>query len=110
MKSLKELTLELTEWGLFSCSYPRSRYDDRKIHRAGRCVVDIASVYGNCPSLVNFNGLNIGHVPQSLEFNKWSNRVKKIAYQDYLSSGGKKEMKKWAGTRWFKKKPEIPDA
>ena len=82
--------------------------DDRKIHRAGRGIVDITSVYRNCPSLLNFNGLDIGHISQSLEFNKWINRVKNIAYQDYLSSGGEKEMKKWAATRWFKIKPQIP--
>lgn len=108
MKSLKEVTLKLSEGGERCCSFLRSRMDDRKIHRAGRCIVDITSVYRNCPSLLNFNGLDIGHISQSLEFNKWINRVKNIAYQDYLSSGGEKEMKKWAATRWFKKKPQIP--
>ena len=107
MKSLKEVTLELTEDGERSCSYPRSKYDDRKIHRAGRCIVDIASVHGNCPNLVNFNGISIGHISQDLEFGKWSSKLKTIFHKDYLKSGGQKEMKKWAGTRWFKKKPVI---
>ena len=74
MKSLKEVTLKLPETGPGPCSYPRSRHDDRKIHRVGRCLVDIASVHGNCPALTNFNGLPIGRVPQSLEFSKWSAR------------------------------------
>ena len=74
MKSLKEVTLKLPETGGRPCTYPRSRWDDKKIHRAGRCVVDITSVHGNCPELTSFNGLPIGGVPQSLEFNKWSSR------------------------------------
>ena len=108
MKSLKEVTLKLTEGGERCCSYPGSRGDDRKIHRVGRCIVDLASVHGNCPSLLNFNGLAIGNIPQSLEFSKWSGKVKTIAYKDYVSSGGEKKMRKWAGTRWFNKKPVIP--
>ena len=108
MKSLKEVTLELPKGGEMCCSYPRSRMDDRKIHRAGRCIVDIASVHGNCPNLVSFNGISIGHISQASEFGKWSSRVKAIFYKDYLKSGGKKEMKKWAGTRWFKKKRVFP--
>ena len=109
MKSLKEVTLELTEGGEMSCTYPRSKMEDRKIHRAGRCIVDLASVHGNCPNLVNFNGIRIGHISQALEFGKWSSRVKAIFHKDYLKKGGKKEMKKWASTRWFKKKPVIPE-
>ena len=35
-------------------------------------------------------------------------RLKLIAYKDYVRSGGEKEMKKWAATRWFKKKPLTP--
>ena len=58
--------------------------------------------------LVKFNGINIGHVAQSLEFSKWSNRVKTIFHKDYLKNGGQKDMKKWAVTRWVKKKPVIP--
>ena len=108
MTSLKEVTLDLTEDGKFSCSYPRARYDDREIHRAGRCIIDITPVLGNCPSLVKFNGINIGHVSQSLEFGKWSGKLKTIFYKDYLKNGGQKDMKKWAVNRWVKKKPVIP--
>ena len=108
MKSLKELSLDLPKDGEMCCSYPRARLEDRKIHRAGRCIVDIASVHGNCPSLINFNGLDLAHISQDLEFREWSSKVKAICYKDYQKRGGQKEMKKWAGTRWFKKRPEVP--
>ena len=108
MKSLKEVTLGLNKGGKWCCSFPRARYDDRELHRLGRCIIDVASIHGNCPSLVTFNGIRIGHISQALEFGKWSSRLKTIFHKDYLKSGGEREMKKWARTRWFKKKPVIP--
>ena len=68
MKNLTEVTMELSKAEGVSkdcCSYQGSRMDDRRIHRAGLCIIHLATLFGRCPRLENFNGINIGSVPMS---------------------------------------------
>ena len=108
MKNLKEVTLKLKEMepGQPSCSFPRSRKNDRDLHRAGKCIIHLGALHGHCPSLVKFNGIQLGEMSKS--FFDWNDRVRRLFYDDYISEGGELQFKDWAGSRGFKKPPVIP--
>eukprot|EP00092_Neocalanus_flemingeri_P008963 GFUD01009644.1.p1 GENE.GFUD01009644.1~~GFUD01009644.1.p1 ORF type:complete len:460 (+),score=96.16 GFUD01009644.1:81-1460(+) len=109
MERLKEVVVNL-ETSLLdnNCTYWKSRIDDRGLHRAGLCCVNIGAVYENCPNLERFMGVEVGMVSHKQTFNKWNIRMKKRFYDDYLQQGGSKEMKAWAKTRWFSRRPVLP--
>jgi len=108
MKNLKEVTLKLkvTEPGQPSCSFPRSRKNDRDLHRAGKCIIHLGALHGHCPSLVKFNGIQLGGMSKS--FSDWNTKVRRLFYDDYISEGGELQFKAWAGSRWFKEPAVIP--
>ena len=127
MKNLTEVTIEMSkpEGGSKDCcSYQGSRMDDRRIHRNGLCVINLGTLFGRCPRLENFNGINIGKIPmfptshQSTkdkdkgpvnDFGKWSRKLKPLFHEEYLRNGGRfKEMKPWASKRWFFRQPSVP--
>eukprot|EP00092_Neocalanus_flemingeri_P007518 GFUD01008115.1.p1 GENE.GFUD01008115.1~~GFUD01008115.1.p1 ORF type:complete len:290 (+),score=67.94 GFUD01008115.1:3-872(+) len=117
MERLKEVVVNLdtsfldnnnNNLEMLLCNYWKSRIDDRSLHRAGLCCVNIGSVYENCPNLERFMGVEIGSVSHKQSFNKWNTRVKKRFYDHYLQQGGYKEMKAWAKTRWFPRRPVLP--
>ena len=94
------------------CTYHRSPVVDRDLHRPGLCCVSLASLHGRCPAIQVFAGLRVGHVRQDLGFAKWSARLKRIFYSDYLASEGEQEMKTWArarGGRWFVRQEPVPE-
>eukprot|EP00092_Neocalanus_flemingeri_P044018 GFUD01048671.1.p1 GENE.GFUD01048671.1~~GFUD01048671.1.p1 ORF type:complete len:348 (-),score=80.29 GFUD01048671.1:135-1178(-) len=109
MERLKEVVVNL-ETSLLdnNCTYWKSRIDDRGLHRAGLCCVNIGAVYENCPNLERFMGVEVGTV-RRWTFNKWNIRMKKKFYDDYLQQGGAKEMKAWAKTRWVSRRPVLPE-
>ena len=95
------------------CSYFRIKEDDRKIHRPGLCIVNIGSVFENCPKLMKFMGFDLTSVRgrklnEELTFLKWNRRVKRMFFDDYIKQGGTKEYKVWGESRWFRKRPFIP--
>ena len=88
-----------------SCTYWRSKTDDRGLHRAGLCAVNIGTLYENCPKIVKFMGVEVGSISQDIIFSKWNSRIKKKFYQHYLNEGGFKEFEAWSKTRWYARRP-----
>jgi len=107
MENLKEVEIIPESFPPSSCTYWRSRQEDRALHRAGLCCVNIGTAYQNCPKLERFMGVELVSIPQTLAFRKWNSRVKKRFYEDYLSQGGTKEFKAWAKARWYNKQPVV---
>jgi len=89
-----------------SCTYWRSKLDDRNLHRDGLCCVNIGTMFDKCPNLEKFMGMDVGSISKNT-FNKWSLVLKKKFYEKYLYQGGTKELKAWARTRWFSKKQVL---
>ena len=90
--------------------------DDRRIHRAGLCIIHLGTLFGRCPRLEKFNGINIGkfpmpatpvRAPKDNSFSKWNGKVKPLFYDEYLYSGGRQEIKEWSRKRWFSRQPSI---
>ena len=129
MENLKEinLTFDKADSNEDCCTYFKSKIDDRKIHRQGLCVLNLAAAFENCPKLEKFMGIDLTSTfsqenekkkkrkqekekdkPQELTFSRWSLRVKKLLYEEYTKQGGTMEMKHWSRSRWVSKKPVIP--
>ena len=106
MKNLRQVTLELREPGESCCSFPKSRKTDRDLHRLGLCIIHLGALHGHCPNLVKFNGIKLEGMNKT--FTQWNTKVKKLFFEDYIRRGGQLEFKAWAGTRWFKKQPQVP--
>jgi len=107
MDKLKEVEVRPDSVAPTSCTYWKSKQDDRTLHRAGLCCVNIGNLYKNCPKLEKFSGVDVGSIPQQPSFTKWNLRIKKKFYQLYLSQGGSMEFKPWAKARWFARKPVV---
>ena len=101
MENLKVVEVKLDS-SLNSCTYWRSKLDDRNLHRDGLCCVNIGITLIKCPNLEKFMGLEVGSITET-SFNKFNLVLKKLFYQKYLEQGGTKEFKAWAKTRWFTK-------
>jgi len=111
MKKLTEVRLEMSETTGDSgdcCSYQGSRLDDRRLHRTGLCILHLGALHGHCPRLEKFNGIHIGQFSKLQRFPKWNAAVKKLFYNDYVNSGGTKELKDWSRKRWFCRQPPVP--
>ena len=120
MKKITEVSLTLSEASGSSkdcCSYLKSRLDDRDLHRSGLCIIHLGTLFGRCPRLENFNGINIGRFPMPASpvrgpkdnsFSKWNGKVRPLFHNDYLRHGGRMEIKDWARKRWFSRQPSIP--
>lgn len=98
MEKLKEVVVN---WPTFSCTYWKSKGDDRLLHRSGICSVNVAAVYKYCPNVEEFMGVEVGKVSQKQPFNKWNKTVKMMFYENYVEQGGIKDIKTWAKGRWF---------
>ena len=105
MENLREVEVKLDTSQPNCCSYWKSKLDDRSLHRAGICSVNIGALYENCPKIEKFMGVEVGSVPQDMIFNKWNGRIKKKFYQYYLFQGGTKDFKAWSKTRWYSRRP-----
>ena len=116
MKNLTTVSLDMSKAEDLSkdcCNYQGSKRDDRKIHRAGLCIIHLGTVFGHCPRLERFNGICIPPVfstPQrpGKQFSIWNAQVKQLIYEDYLLSGGEMERRVWSRKRWFSKQPPVP--
>jgi len=106
MERLKEVVVNTVT--PYHCTFWKSKTDDRQLHRAGLCCVNVGAVYENCPRVEKFMGVEVGMVSHKQTFTKWNTRMKKRFYEHYLDQGGSKEMKDWAKTRWFSKPPVVP--
>jgi len=105
MENLREVEVKLDSSQPNCCTYWKSKLDDRNLHRAGLCSVNIGALYENCPKIEKFMGVEVGSVPQNMIFNKWNGRIKKKFHQFYLSQGGTKDFKAWSKTRWYSRRP-----
>jgi len=106
MENLKEIEVLLdSSHPNANCTYWKSKFDDRTMHRAGLCCLNIGTLYQNCPRIEMYMGVDVGSVSQDLLFNKWNSRIKKKLYQLYIDQGGAKEFKVWSKTRWYSRKP-----
>jgi len=99
MENLKVVEVKLDS-SPNSCTYWRSKLNDRTLHRDGLCCVNVGKMFDRCPNLEKFMGIEVGSIPKTT-FNKWSLVLKKKFYEKYLYQGGTKEFKAWARTRWF---------
>jgi len=102
MENLKVVEIQLDS-SLNSCTYWRSKMDDRNLHRSGLCCVNIGTMFDKCPNLEKFMAIEVGSITKTT-FNKWSLVLKKKFYDKYLNQGGTMEFKAWARTRWFSKR------
>ena len=117
MGNLKEVELNMTPPSAVSngdcCSYFKCKPDDMKLHRAGLCIVNIGSVFENCPKLEKFMGIDLTGIIKSkkekeeLTFSRWNHRVKKMFFEDYMRQGGTKEFKDWSRHRWLTQRPAV---
>ena len=105
MENLKEVEI-IPDSLPGSCTYWRSKQDDRILHRNGLCCVNLGTMFKKCPHLEKFVGLEVGNIPKDT-FIKWNLKLKKVFYQDYLHQGGTKEFKTWVKNRWFTRKQVI---
>jgi len=106
MENLKEVEVLLdSSHPNANCTYWKSKFDDRNMHRAGLCCLNIGTLYQNCPKIEKYMGVDVGSVSQDLLFNKWNSRIKKKLYQLYIDEGGVKEFKVWSKTRWYSRRP-----
>ena len=104
MERLKEVTVKFST---ANCTYWKSEADDRELHRAGLCCVNMGAMYKNCPNMKKFMGTDVGMIDQKQTFNKWNMKIKKMFYEYYQNKGGSKELKAWAKTRWFSKRSVV---
>ena len=106
MENLKEVEVLLdSSHPNANCTYWKSKFDDRNMHRAGLCCLNIGTLYQNCPKIKKYMGVDVGSVSQDLLFNKWNSRIKKKLFQLYIDKGGVKKFKVWSKTRWYSRRP-----
>jgi len=111
MERLREVMVKVDTNALNNndeCIYWKSQADDRVLHRAGLCCVNMRAVYKNCPSLERFMGVDVGNVDQKQTFREWNSVMKEKFYRYYQNQGGSKEFEAWVKTRWFSKKFVVP--
>jgi len=105
MENLKVVEVKLDS-SPNSCTYWRSKLNDRTLHRDGLCCVNIGKMFNRCPNLEKFMGMEVEPITKT-PFNKWSLALKKKFYEKYLHQGGTKEFKAWGRTRWFTRKQVL---
>ena len=110
MENLREVIVKpKSKSGTSVCSFWKSKSDDRDMHRAGLCCVNIGSVFNTCPKLVRFMGVEVESVmTKNRKFTVWNAKMKKAFYEIYTKSGGSLEFKTWCKRRWFAKQPCTP--
>ena len=99
MKNLTDITMEMAGSEAEGskkdcCSYQGSKMDDRRIHRAGLCIINLGTLFARCPRLQNFNGVDIGKFPmfptprrkktketrEINHFSNWNAKMKPLFY------------------------------
>ena len=111
MERLREVMVKVDTTALHNnseCIYWKSHADDRVLHRAGLCCVNMRAVFKNCPSMEMFMGVDVGNVDQKQTFKEWNSVMKEKFYKYYQNQGGSKEFEPWVKTRWFSKKFVVP--
>jgi len=110
MENLREVIVKpKSKSGSSLCSFWKSKVDDRNMHRAGLCCVNIGSMISSCPKLVRFMGVEVESVmTKNHKFTVWNAKMKKAFYEFYSKSGGSLEFKIWCKRRWFAKQPCTP--
>jgi len=91
------LTETWTDW--------KSKANNRNLLKGGVCCVHIGALYGQCPKVKKFMGMEIASVTQLQPFNTWNKELKLLFYKDYINKGGNIGLQEWAKTRWFSKIP-----
>jgi len=86
------------------CTYWNSRSDDRFIHRAGLCCVNLSTTYAMCPKLKQFMGVEVSSSNNNQTSPLLNLKLRKRFYEMYVAAGGTMEFKKWCKLRWFSKK------
>jgi len=103
MRNLKEVVVKPKSTDEL-CTYWRIKREDRAIHRAGLCCVNIGSTYLNCPNLTRFMGIDMPSIPHDRKSGIWNLKLRKKFYKLYTAAGGSMEFKVWCKMRWFSKK------
>ena len=89
------------------CTYWKSRREDRAIHRAGLCCVNLGATYANCPNLTRFMGIDVPFTPHDRMSVIWNLKLKKKFYKLYTAAGGSMNFKTWCILRWISKKSNL---
>ena len=109
MKNLREVVVKPKSKSGSVCSFWKSKLDDRGMHRAGLCCVNIGSMFNTCPKLVRFMEVEVESVMnKNQKFTVWNAKMKKVFYEVYTKSGGSLDFKTWCKRRWFAKQTCIP--
>jgi len=93
------LTETWTDW--------TSKANNRNLLKGGVCCVHIGALYGHCPMVKKFMGMEIATVTQLQSFNTWNKELKLLFHKDYTNQGGNIGLQEWAKTRWFSKIPTV---
>ena len=89
------------------CTYWKSKREDRAIHRAGLCCVNLGATYANCPNLTRFMGIDVPSTPHDRKSVIWNLKLKKKFYNLYTAAGGSMNFKTWCKLRWISKKSNL---
>ena len=109
MENLREVVVKPKSKSGSVCTFWKSKVDDRDMHRAGLCCVNIGSMFQKCPKLVRFMDVEVASVMiKNQKFTVWNAKMKRLFYEFYTKSGGSMEFKTWCKRRWFSKQPSIP--
>jgi len=109
MENLREVVVKPKSKFGSVCTFWKSKIDDRDMHRAGLCCVNIGSMFQKCSKLVRFMDVEVESVmTKNLKFTVWNAKMKRLFYEFYTKSGGSMEFKTWCKRRWFSKQPSIP--
>ena len=107
MKNLKEVVVKpksISNTSSDICTYWKIKREDRAIHRAGLCCVNLGDTLANCPKLVQFMGVDVSSTTLNYKSVIRNLKLKKKFYKLYSAAGGSMEFKTWCKTRWISKK------
>ena len=83
------------------------KVNNRNLIRGDICCVHVGALYGHCPKVKKFMGMEIATVTQLQPFNTWNKELMLLFHQDYTKSGGIKDIREWAKIRWFSERPVV---
>ena len=108
MEKLKEVEVVVRE-RIFTETWTdwNSKVNNRNLLKGGICCVHVGALYGHCPKVKKFMGMEIATVTQLQPFNTWNKELRLLLHQDYSKSGGIKDIREWAKIRWFSKRPFV---
>jgi len=108
MERLKEVEVVVNEMILTGTGTDwKSEANNRNLLKGGICCVHIGALYGYCPGVKKFMGMEIASVTPFQPCNRWNKELKLLFYKDYINQGGTMGLQEWAKIRWFSNIPIV---